>query len=87
MNLQPRRSLLSLAMDEFLEVNPGYSVEVLPRRLSLQDKDELMRHAQPGSIHRFAPDSRASIWCMVLPMSSYTAPRAAFWWVSNEGKR
>lgn len=28
-----------------------------------------------------------SIWRMELPSTSYVAPQAAFWWVSNEGIR
>jgi hypothetical protein len=28
-----------------------------------------------------------SIWRMELPNTSYRAPQAAFWWVSNEVKR
>lgn len=63
MNLQPRRSspraLLAQAMEEFLEVNPGWS----------------------GGV---APEREPSIWRMELPNESYMAPRAAFWFVSNE---
>lgn len=33
------------------------------------------------------PGEPVSIWRMELPNTSYWAPQAAFWWVSNEVRR
>ena len=64
-----------------------------PRRMPRSEADVYDAHlrvAMPGwRIADSAVDDNPepSIWRMELPNESYMAPRAAFWWVSNEVKR
>lgn len=50
-------------------------------------------HGKPEQVGSFSRSLRRlrgdepSIWRMELPNTSYAAPQAAFWWVSNEAKR
>lgn len=62
-----------------------------PRRMRFADGSRLVVSGKAGPSLRGIPDSlltvdtpEPSIWRMELPNTSYSAPQAAFWWVSNE---
>lgn len=57
----------------------GAEWEPLTRNLPEGIGEQSLRLWQNGCM-------KPSIWLMELPNTSYLAPQAAFWWVSNEGR-
>lgn len=55
-----------------------------PRRVDVSRAVEEMFRPTKGPVIVYGLELPPSIWRMELPNTSYAAPQAAFWWVSNE---